>query len=152
GFLLRALSVLGGELLPPIAKDLAGGVVAAGAHDAAAGVGGGAAEVEAAHGGAVVGVAGDGTEEEELRRRHRSLEDVAAGEAEAALDVERGEDLAVEDGAAEVWGVLIHEGETAVGKGLLRVVPAAVPEARGRVLDEEGHDVAAGRGDGGVDH
>src|SRR5690348_14222142 len=49
-----------------IPQHLPRGVVAAGAHDAAAGVGGGAAEVEAAEGGPVVGVTGDGAQEEEL--------------------------------------------------------------------------------------
>src|SRR5215472_16531711 len=92
-----------------VPEDLPRGVVAARAHDAAAGMSGGAAQVEAADGRAVVGVAGKGTPEEELVQRHRSLEDVAAGEAEAMLDVPRGQDVPGDDGTAEVRRVVVHD-------------------------------------------
>src|SRR5215472_2823867 len=97
-----------------VPEDLPRGVVAARAHDAAAGMSGGAAQVEAADGRAVVGVAGEGAPEEELIRRHRSLEDVAAGESEALLDVPRGEHLPGDDRAAEVRRVIVHGPKAAV--------------------------------------
>src|SRR5690348_13870157 len=70
----RFLRVLHGpsQLAPP--EDLAGCVEARRAHDASAGVGGGAAQVEALDRRPVPRVAGDGAEREELARGHRALE------------------------------------------------------------------------------
>ena len=70
-FKLRALCALRGEL--NIAEDFFGRVFAAGAEHAAAGVAGGAAQVQAADRRAMVGPAGDGAEAEELMRRSSPL-------------------------------------------------------------------------------
>src|SRR6516165_1248130 len=69
------------------AEDLAGGVEAGGADDAAAGVGGGAAQEQARH----------RPQGEQLVQRHRPLKDVAAGQAEDALQVRRRQHLAGDD-------------------------------------------------------
>src|SRR5262245_11637541 len=72
-------------ILPPssfsISHHFDGGGAAAGAHDAAAGVSGAAAHVEAVYGSAVVAPAGDGAHVEELMQRHRALKDVSAGQS-----------------------------------------------------------------------
>ncbi len=67
-----------GETAPARAKNFPRRIQTRRPHDAAAGMGGGAAEVEAAHRRAIAGVPGDGAEREELARDHRALEDVAA--------------------------------------------------------------------------
>ena len=56
-----------------VAQDFFGRVFAAGAEDAAAGVAGGAAQVQAADRRAMVGPAGDGAEAEQLMRRSSRL-------------------------------------------------------------------------------
>src|ERR687889_550111 len=86
----------------PVFQYLRGGVAARGAHDAAAGVRGRAAHVEVADGRAVLRPAGRGPQEEELFEGEFALKDVALGESEVALDVERRQNLPVEDQLAEV--------------------------------------------------
>jgi len=75
-----------------VAKYFLRRITAAGPQHAAAGMRGGAAEVEAADGSAVVGPAGDGAEGKKLVEGHGSLHDIAAREAEGPLQVahERG--------------------------------------------------------------
>ena len=93
------------------------------------------------------GVAGHRAVEEELLEAELALEDVALGQAEPALDVERGEDLAVEDDVADVRGDLGDPVDDGVAERLAVVVPG--PEARVElvrgVLDEAADDVLAGR-------
>ena len=70
-----------------VAEDLLGRVFAAGAEHAAAGVARRAAKIQALNRRAMVGPAGDGAEAEQLVGAHRSLHDVAAGDAERAFEV-----------------------------------------------------------------
>ena len=130
-----------------IAEDFFSRVFAAGAEDAAAGVAGGAAQVQAADRRAVVGPAGDGAEAEELMGVHRALHDVAAGDAERALQVERREDLAVLDRARHVRRVFGEHFDAAVGELFFDVVPGRVPvkpsRSRGRRIEDS--QVCTGR-------
>src|SRR5262245_50973016 len=64
-----------------VGKDGAGGIVAGGAGDAAAGVGAGAAVIEALQRPAVVGMAEHRPRGEQLVQRQRAVEDVAAEQA-----------------------------------------------------------------------
>ena len=57
-------------------------------------MGAGPAQVEVRHRHAVVGMAQDGPGAEKLIEGHLAVEDVAIDEAEAALQIERGQDLA----------------------------------------------------------
>ena len=84
---------------------------------------GGAAQVEAADRRAVVGPAGDGAEAEQLVGVHRPLHDVAAGDAERALQIERREDLAMFDRARHVGRVFGEHFDAAIGEGFFDVVP-----------------------------
>ena len=102
------------------------GVPARRAHDAAAGVGGRAAQVEALDGRAVVGVADDGAEQEELVQRHRALEDVAAGQVEGLLQVERRQHLPGDDRLLEVRRVLVRAGRSS-GRRTFFVASSQVP-------------------------
>src|SRR5215472_15762984 len=133
-----------GKSLPPpqIPQHLPRRIVSRCAGDAAAGVGAGGAEVQPAHGGAVVGVAKDGARGVELVEGEGAVEDVAAQEAEVALEVEGGEDLAGEDALPEVRGVAVDGVDDRVGGGFLRVVPGlAIGQGRVEVLAEEAGDV-----------
>src|SRR5689334_5306501 len=128
----------------PVLQDLLRGVLAVGAHDPAARVRRGAAHVEAADGRAVLRPPGSGAEEEELLERQLALEDVALGQAELALDVERREDLPVLDDALDVRRVLRDRVDDRVAERVAFLVPVAL-QVVGRVLDEARHDVLARR-------
>src|SRR5260370_35458603 len=86
----------------PFLQDNLAGDAAVGAHDAAAWMRGGAAHIKVADRGAVVGPTGDGAEEEKLFERKLALKNVALSEAEFALEMERGEDLAPDDDVFDV--------------------------------------------------
>src|SRR6185295_19997529 len=89
-----------------VALDLAGGIVAARADDAAARMRGGAAEIQPTDRRAVVGVSRQWTREKQLVQRHRALENVAARETELALEIEWRQHLTVDDRAFQVRSVL----------------------------------------------
>src|SRR6516225_9892680 len=92
--------------------------------NAAAGVRARGAEVEPAHGRAVVRVAEQGPRGEELVERQRAVEDVSADHAEFALEVERREDLSREDALLEIRRVAVHGLDYGVGSCILHIVPA----------------------------
>src|SRR5712692_4245891 len=97
---------------------------------------GGAAHIKMVDWGAVVGPAGDGAQEEKLFEREFTLEDVALGEAEFTLEIERGEDLAADDDFFDVGDVLGDGVDDVVAKGFTLVVPGALGEFVGSVLHE----------------
>ena len=104
----------------------------------------GSAQIESPNRRAVVGVPGEGAHEEELRQRHRPLEDVPARKPEAALEVERGEYLPVDHGALEVRRVFAEHVEATVREPVLVAVPVGVAQLIGRVLREDRHHVLSG--------
>src|SRR6266581_1306130 len=72
----------------------------------------------------------------------RRVEDVPAGQAEVALEVERREYLAREDARLEIRRVAVHRFDDGVGGCFSRIVPAAAAgERRVEVLAEEARDV-----------
>ena len=131
----------------PVLQDLQRGDAAGRAHDPAAGVRGRAAHVEAAHGRAVAGPARHRPQEEELLERQLALEDVALGQAPLALEVERGQHLAVQDELLDVGRVLRDGVDHGVAERLALLVPRALAQLVGRVLHEARQDVLAGRRD-----
>ena len=76
------------------------------AHDAAAGMRRRSAHVEVAHRRLVLRPARRRPQEEQLLERQLALEDVAFGQAEVALDVERRQHLPVQDDVLDVRRVL----------------------------------------------
>src|SRR5512135_3656925 len=88
--------------LPPVAQDAERRQTSRCAHDATAGVGPGAALIEAPDRGAVLRPARRRPEEEELVQRQLSLEDVPFGQSGGALDVGRRDDLPVENRLLEI--------------------------------------------------
>ena len=85
------------------------------AGDAAAGMHGGAAEVEAGNGCAVVGEMGGRPAEEDLVGGQVAVVHVAIGQPEAGFEVARGEHLVVQDGVAA-------EARSVAGDGAERLV------------------------------
>src|SRR5258708_34434119 len=78
---------------PVITQDHARGVVAGGAGDAAAGMRAAAAMVEPLQRPAIIGVAKHRPRREQLIERQRAMKNIAAEQAELALQVERRENL-----------------------------------------------------------
>src|SRR4029077_4736136 len=111
---------------------------------------GGTAHIQIVDGGAVVGPAGHGAEEKKLLERKFALKDVALGEAELALEVERRENLAADDNFFDVGGVLGDGVDDGVAEGFALLVPCAFGEFVGCVLDKAREDVLAGRRDAGI--
>src|SRR5581483_4620562 len=81
---------------PVIPQDHLRGVVAGGAGDAAAGMGAGAAVIEALQRSAIVGMAQHRARREQLVQAQRAMEDVPAEQAEFALEIQRRQDLPAE--------------------------------------------------------
>jgi hypothetical protein len=131
----------------PIPQNLPRGVPAAGAHDAAAGVRGGSAEVEALHRRAVVRVPAHRPETEHAVQVHRSLHDVAARDAPHAFHVRRRDHHAVQHARLEAGAYSFQDVEAAVRELVFLDFPGRILEVVRRVLHEHAEDVLAGRGE-----
>src|SRR5467141_5263919 len=81
----------------PVFQDLSRGVVARSARDSPTRVRAGSAEVQALDRSSVARPARDGAEDERLVQGHLPVVDVALRQAEPLFQVDRCEDLAVED-------------------------------------------------------
>src|SRR5436190_20361671 len=99
GFMPAILSAQALRL--PVGENLPRRVPSRRAGDPAAGMRPGAAQVEAAHGGAVARPAGERPPEEELPQVEIAVEDVPFGQAEALLEIDRRHDVARHDRAPE---------------------------------------------------
>lgn len=80
------------------------------------------------------------------------MEDVTASDPEASLQIERRQHLAVLDDRADIGRVLLDQRDHAVAERFPQLVPGALAERVGRVLQEDAHDVLAGRGERRVVH
>src|SRR5712691_10834909 len=107
----------------------------------------GTAHIEVVDRGAVVGPSGDGAKEKELFQRKLALKNVALGEPEFALKIERSENLAASDDVFDVGSVFGDGVDDVVTEGFALVVPVAFGEFVRRVLDKAGENVFARRRD-----
>src|SRR3989304_4703264 len=148
---VEGLVVISGRLPAAGLQVLHGGQAAVGAHDPAARVGRGAAQPEIADGRPEAGVAGHRSAEEELLESQLALEDVALGQADDALHVERRVHLAPDDDLPDVRRPLGDGVDDRVAEGFALVVPGAQARVQPvrRVLHEAADDVLAGRRHGG---
>ena len=73
------------------------------------------------------------------------MEDITAGDAEAALQVERRQYLPVLHNRADVGRILLDQRDHAVAERLAQFVPRAFAQRVRRVLQEDAHDVLARR-------
>ena len=88
---------------------------------------------------------GAGPEEVHLRREELAGEDVALGQADRPLDVERRLHLALEHEVAEAREERLERRLHGVAEALALRVPVALAQLVRRVLDEAAHDRLAGR-------
>src|SRR5260370_34611677 len=96
---------------------------------------GGTAHIEIADRSAIVGPAGNGAQEKKLLERELALKDIALGEAELALEIERRENLAADDDFFDVGGVLGNRVDDVVAKGLALLVPRPFVDLVDRALN-----------------
>src|SRR5580700_667431 len=108
---------------------------------------GGAAHVKVVNRRAVVGPSRDRTEEKKLLEGELALENIALREAKLALEVERRENLTAGDNLFDVGGVLGDSVDDGVAESFALIVPGALGEFVGRILNETGHNVLARRSD-----
>ena len=73
------------------------------------------------------------------------MEDIASGDAEPALQVERSQHFAAFDDRSDVWRILLDERDGVVAEGFAQLIPGAFAERVGRVLQKDAHNVAAWR-------
>src|SRR5260370_5202434 len=109
-----------------------------------------AAHIKVMDGSAIVGPSGYGAKKKELLERKLALKNIALGEAEFALEVERGQDLAADDDVFDVGRVFGDGVDDIFAEGFLMIVPRAFGKFVRRVLHEAGEHVFAGRGDAGI--
>src|SRR5450432_3453125 len=93
-----------------------------------------AAEIESADRRAILRPAGYRAHEEELLEVELTVKDVAFGEAVGALEIERGEDLAGDDGAGDVGRVFGDLFYHTMAEQLAILVPVAFTQTVGNVL------------------
>ena len=117
------------------------------AHDAAAGMRRRSAHPQVAHRRRVLRPPGHRAREEQLFERQLALEDIALGQPEVALEVERRQHLPVQDDVADVRRVLGDRVDDRVAERLALVVPGARRQLVRRVLHEAREDVLARRRD-----
>ena len=116
------------------------------AGDAAAGMRTRAAHVETLQRTAIVAVAEDRPRREQLVERERAVEDVAADQAELALEIERRQHPATDDARGEIRRVAVHRRDHQVGDLVPRGVPRhAVGQRRIGMLAKQARDVLARR-------
>src|SRR3982751_2754747 len=121
-----------------VAKHRMRGVVPRSTRDSAAGVGARAAKVEALERHAVIGRTDHGTGAEQLVEAHLAVENVAADQPKAALEVERRVDLASKHRFGEARCVAIHRRDDRIGGSLALIIPAApLAEVIAEMLAEE---------------
>ncbi len=106
-----------------IGQDYARGVVAGGAGDAAAGMRAGAAMVESLQGAAIIRMAEHRARREQLVQRQRAMKNIAAEQAELALQIERRQNLPPHDGCGEARRVLVHRRDHEIGDFIAMIVP-----------------------------
>src|SRR5258705_6797239 len=127
---------------PVIPEDDARGVVAGGAGDAAAGMRAASAMVETPQGAAIIGMAEHRPRRKQLVQRQRAMKNVAAEQAELALEIERRQDMAANHARREAWRILIHGRDHEIGDLFAMVVPRpAVRQLRRHVLAEQAGDM-----------
>src|SRR5205814_10694383 len=94
-----------------------------------------AAQEQSTDGRAIAGESRYWAEGEQLVQRHGALEDVAPGQIEGPLQVQRSQHLAGDHRTLEIRRVLVEQVEAAIGEALAQVVPTGAVELVRRVLE-----------------
>src|SRR5688500_1047225 len=109
-----------------------------------------AAKIEAPERHAVIGVTEHRPVREELVEPHLAVEDVAADQAEAALEIERRQRQPADDAGGEARRVAVDMADDGVGRLLAPRVPAP-RDLEGEMLAEQAGDMGAGRSEAVVE-
>src|SRR5215831_4720152 len=107
----------------PVFQDFERGQAAGCSHDPAARMGCRSAHVQVLNRSAERGISRHGAQEEQLFKRKLSLEDVALAQSPLALQVERSDNLTVQDDVLDVRSVLGNR----VDDGVAKLVALGVP-------------------------
>src|SRR5436305_10689328 len=119
-------------------------IVTGRAGDPAAGMGARPAQIEALQRHSIVGRADHRARAEQLVEAHLAMENVAADQPEAALEIERRVDLPADYRLREAWRVAIDHCDDGVCGLLALLVPASAgPEIVTEMLAEQARDMAA---------
>ena len=137
-------------MLPRVGKNLHSSISSRGAHDPAAGMSGGAAHVQVVR-------PEFGTAPTRAGRRKNSCSSVnspwkilPSGQSPLALEVERRDDLTMQNDVPEIRRVLGERVDDGVAELLALLVPDALRQMIGRVLHEARHDVLTRWRDAGI--
>src|SRR5262245_53716562 len=107
-------------------------------------MGAGAAMVKARHRTAVVRIAQHRPCREDLVERERAMEDVAAGKAEYALEVERTQGLVADNAVGKSGSVAVDGLDHEIGDAVTAIVPGdALRQLRRNMLAEQARHVRA---------
>src|SRR5215204_1977124 len=129
-----------------IGEDCARGVMARRAGDTAPRMRARATEVESLERAAIVGIAEHRTRPEQLVERQGAVKDVAAGQAEHLLEIERRQRLVAEHARLKPGSVAIDRIDHQIGHRVAMLIPGtAVRQFGGNVLAEQAGDVRAVR-------
>src|SRR5437764_11567003 len=97
----------------------------------------GTTDVESRNWRAVSRPASDWPHREHLVQAHLTVEDVAAGDAETALQVEWRQRLALDDDRSDVGRVFFDNIQDPLGERFAKVVPVPFPQRVWRVLEKD---------------
>jgi len=120
---MQALSCPGDALALEVTQDFSSGIVAWRTGDAASRMASRTAQIETRDRTSIIRVTQHRTRREDLPQIERSVEDVAADQAECPLKIERGKDLARQDRAPEIRCMIIDRFDHEIGDGFAVVVP-----------------------------
>src|SRR5438876_903156 len=93
-------------MLLPVLQDLLGGIPAGRSHDTAARVGRRTANIKVADWRSILCPAEDRAHQVQLLKRQFALEDVALGQRERTFDIERSQDLTMQNDIPEIGSIL----------------------------------------------
>ena len=94
---------------------------------------------------AVLRPSGNRPQEQQLLERQLALKDVALAQPPFALEIERSDDLAVQDQRLQIRRVLGERVDHGIAEALALVIPGRAVQVIRRVLHEARHHVLAGR-------
>src|SRR5579872_2616244 len=83
------------------------------------------------------------THDEHLIETHFTVEDIAAGEREAAFKIERSKYLLLNDQRPESRRIFFNQIENAIRERLALLIPVRLTQRVRSVLKKDAHDVAA---------
>ena len=123
GIFIQALSRPGDALALEVAQDFPSGIVAWRTGDAASRMASRTAQIETRDRTSIIRIAQHRTRREDLPQIERSVENIAADEAECSLKIERGKNLARQHRAPEIRRMIIDRFDHEIGDGFTVVIP-----------------------------